>query len=429
MPGPNDRYHPFHMTDTPGGAGAQLRLARQARGFSQQQLASMAGVSRQAVSAVESGHSDPSLRVALALAAALGLSVEELFGPGEPAAAVTATSIVRLTDPVERVSLAPVGDRFVALPLRGDPGAGLGFLPAGGLAVSPGTVSPGTAASCDAARRGLVSVRPVGPPRPTLVVAGCDPALPLLATPLALLDPPVAFAWWPCGSSEALRLAGEGLVHAAGVHARDGGDEDGLPVPGGAGVVGFTAWREGIALRPELRSVVTGLDAIARHRVRIVNREPGAEARRLLDAECRRLGLETADLPGYDTQAAGHLQVASAISAGLAAAGIASEPAARAYGLAFVPLADEHFTLVIPAEHAASREVQALLKVLSSPWLLAQLASLPGYDAASCGERLALGIASMTACGRGRRTLPTGVFRPTRHSRKSLGVPSGRIWS
>ena len=61
-------------------------------------------------------------------------------------------------------------------------------------------------------------VRPIGPPRPTVVVAGCDPALPLLETPLALLDPPLAFAWWPCGSGEALRLAAAGLVHAAGVH-------------------------------------------------------------------------------------------------------------------------------------------------------------------------------------------------------------------
>ena len=76
------------------------------------------------------------------------------------------------------------------------------------------------------------------------------------------------------------------------------------------------------------------------------------------------------------------------MAAGLAAAGVASEPAARAYGLAFVPLAEERFNLVIPPEHAASREVQALLKVLSSPWLLAQLASLPGYDAATCGDRL-----------------------------------------
>lgn len=377
------------MTDAPNSTGANLRFARQARGFSQQQLASMAGVSRQAVSAVESGHSDPSLRVALALAQALGLSVEELFGPGEPATPVTAVSVARLRGKTDRVALAPVGDRFVALPLRGDTGSGLGFLPAGGLA-NPANVAIPAAASGGREGTGLelIPVRPIGPPRPTLVVAGCDPALPLLATPLSLLDPPVAFAWWPCGSAAALRLASQGLVHVAGVHTQEDSIETGQPLPDGADVVGFTAWREGLAVRPGLKSVVTGLDAIAKHGLRIVNREPGAEARRLLDAERQRLGLDGADLPGYDTQAAGHLQVASAVAAGLAEAGVASEPAARAYGLAFVPLAEERFSLVIPGEHAASREVQALLKVLSSPWLLAQLGSLPGYDAATCGDRL-----------------------------------------
>jgi putative molybdopterin biosynthesis protein len=159
-------------------------------------------------------------------------------------------------------------------------------------------------------------------------------------------------------------------------------------LPAGAEVVGFTAWREGLVVRADLKSAVTGLDSVARRRLRIVNREPGAEARRLLDAECRRLGVDGAELPGYGSQAAGHLQVASVVAAGLADAGVASEPAARAYGLAFVPLAEERFSLVIPAAHTASREVQALFKVLTSPWLLAQLASIPGYDAATCGDRL-----------------------------------------
>ena len=383
-------------------------MARQTRGFSQQQLAGMAGVSRQAVSAVESGHSDPSLRVALALAQALGMSVEELFGPGEPTAPVTAVSVASLGGRGAgerpgaeraggvRVMLAPVGDRFVALPLRGDTGVGLGFLPAGGLAaraariawpIAPPVAPSGgqPIASPDAFEE--IAVRPIGPPRPTVVVAGCDPALPLLATPLSLLDPPVALAWWPCGSGEALRLARAGLVHAAGVHTQTGNGDNGAGLPAGAAVVGFTAWREGLAVRQDLRAVVTGLEAIARGRLRIVNREPGAEARRLLDRERARLHLDPADLIGYDTEAAGHLQVASAVAAGLADAGVASEPAARAYGLAFVPLAHERFNLVIPAEHTASREAQALLKVLASPWLLAQLASIPGYDASTCGER------------------------------------------
>src|SRR6267142_1594220 len=133
------------MTEISQPDGARLRLARQARGLSQQQLAGVAGVTRQAVSAVESGHSDPSLRVALGLARALGMTVEELFGPGEPG------------DPVLARPVAPVS-------------------------------APGSR--------------------------------------VALLDPPLAFAWWPCGSGEALRLAAAGLVHAAGVHRVGPGEGD-----------------------------------------------------------------------------------------------------------------------------------------------------------------------------------------------------------
>jgi putative molybdopterin biosynthesis protein len=189
--------------------GARLRLARQARGLSQQQLAGVAGVTRQAISAVESGHSDPSLRVALAMAGALGMTVEELFGPGDPADPVLARPVAAASRGGSRVVLATVGDTFVALPLHTDMAARVGFGAAGGLVVGAAPSRPAATPVPDTASHGLdpIEVRPIGPPRPTLVVAGCDPALPLLETPLALLDPPVAFAWWPCGSGEALRLA------------------------------------------------------------------------------------------------------------------------------------------------------------------------------------------------------------------------------
>jgi molybdate-binding protein/DNA-binding XRE family transcriptional regulator len=373
--------------------GARLRLARQARGLSQQQLAGVAGVTRQAVSAVESGHSDPSLRVALALASALGMTVEALFGPGDPADPVLARPVAAASRGGSRVVLATVGDTFVALPLHADMAARVGFGAAGGLVVGASPARPATAAApgvAGPAGPGLdpidpIEVRPIGPPRPTLVVAGCDPALPLLETPLALLDPPIAFAWWPCGSGEALRLAAAGLVHAAGVHQSGGEREAGqaTEIPGGAEVAGFAAWREGLVVRPG--AGVRGLGDVARRRLRLVNREVGAQARTLLDRECARLGLTPAELPGYDSQAAGHLQVAAAIAGCLADAGVSSEPAALAYGLDFLPLASEQFDLVLPAKHAASREAAGLLKVLTSPWLLAQLASLPGYDPASCG--------------------------------------------
>ena len=71
------------------------------------------------------------------------------------------------------------------------------------------------------------------------------------------------------------------------------------------------------------------------------------------------------------------------------AAPVASEPAALAYELGFVSLAEERFDLVVPAAHADSREVHGLLRALSSPWLQAQLASLPGYSLSQVGERVA----------------------------------------
>ena len=367
----------------PEPGGAKLRALRQARGYSQQQLAGMAGVSRQAVSAVEAGHSDPSLRVALALASALAVTVEELFGPGIPVPVVGARPVAPLGGEGARVTLAQVGESFVALPLVADFAIRAGFLPAGGLVAMPSGPAP------------AAPVRPLGPPRPTLVVAGCDPALPLLETPLALLDPPVAFSWWPCSSGEALRLAAAGLVHVAGAHLLgQSGEYNTGPARqqlsgGGAEVLGFASWREGLVLRPELDGSVRGLADLAERGLRLVNRDEGSEARRVLDRELGRAGLAPAALRGYGTRATGHLQVASATAAGLADAGVASEPAALAYGLGFVPLAEERFDLVIPAGQVGSREVDALLKVLSSPWLAAQLGSLPGYDPGRCGEHVA----------------------------------------
>jgi molybdate-binding protein/transcriptional regulator with XRE-family HTH domain len=410
--------------------GTRLRLARQARGFSQQQLAGMAGVTRQAVSAVESGQSDPSLRVALALAQALGLRVDELFGaegavPTLPADVVSTGSATGLGSGA-RVTLAPIADSLVAFPLTGLTASRAGFLPADALVVAePAAAEPAGAEPAGAEPAGAepagaepagaepagaepgdtelggavagarrVRVRPIGPPRPTVVIAGCDPALPLLSEPLGLLDPPIALRWWPCASEEALRLAAAGLVHVAGVHLSGGSASGDIgPVAdllaGGGEVIGFSAWREGLVLRPEHSRRITSLADVISAGLRLVNREPGAEARSVLDRELAVLRIAGDEVPGYGTRASGHLQVAEAIAAGLADVGVASEPAALAYGLAFIPLTAERFDLVIPARQLPSREVQALIKVLTSRWLLDQLASLPGYDPSPCGRHVA----------------------------------------
>ncbi len=372
--------------------GTRVRLARIGLGLSQQELAQAAGVSRQAVAGVEAGRWDPSLRVALALAQALGQRVEDLFGPPRRRPALAATLLTEPEGPgQQRVDLAQVGERTVALPLAGDRTFRAGFSPAGGVLVD-----------APAPQGDSRVIQPAGPLRPTLVVAGCDPALPLLAGPLSMLEQPLGLAWWPCSSREAARLAAAGLVHVAGVHVAEeavsrisaDGCERALGLAGrfadgpAAEVIGFSIWDEGLAFRPGL-AVVDVSDVAERH-LRFINREPGSEARSLVESELRRWRLGPGDITGFDTAVRGHMLVAAAIAAGLGDVGVTTQPAALAYRLDFVALAAERSLLIIPRKVLATPEARGLARVLASSALQDQLAVLAGYRGLStCGEPVA----------------------------------------
>ncbi len=56
-----------------------VRSLREERGLTQKELGERAGVSRQAINAVETGKFDPSIHLAHDLARLFGVSIEELF--------------------------------------------------------------------------------------------------------------------------------------------------------------------------------------------------------------------------------------------------------------------------------------------------------------------------------------------------------------
>jgi len=57
----------------------RLKVARAERGLSQEQLAELAGVTRQTISSIETGQYCPSALLAFQLAERLGKRVDELF--------------------------------------------------------------------------------------------------------------------------------------------------------------------------------------------------------------------------------------------------------------------------------------------------------------------------------------------------------------
>ena len=61
----------------------RLRELREAKGWSQGELAEQLEVSRQTVNALETGKYDPSLPLAFRIARLFGLRIEDVFLPGE----------------------------------------------------------------------------------------------------------------------------------------------------------------------------------------------------------------------------------------------------------------------------------------------------------------------------------------------------------
>lgn len=350
-----------------GSLAEQVRSLREAGGLTQAQLAARAGVSRQMVGAIEAGRHLPRVDAGVALAQALGTTIESLLGP-DPTEATEAVDVLGdATAASGPVRVGRVGDRLVCAPP-----------PAGGdsWARADGLLRPGGVELLPGARLGAV-------------VAGCDPAMGLaarLVTERGLEQRSgkraaraASLLAVSASTRAALDALGGGRVHAAVVHGPDGA----LPAPPVAVHRWHLAsWQVGLAAPLDLPSG-WWRDAL-RGRRRVVQREAGAGSQAAFERALTAGGVARPGGP----RARGHLDAANvARTAGMVAVTI--EPAARAAGLAFHPLEVHVAQLWVAAEWAAEPAIVALGEELASTVFQRQLAAVGGYDLTGCGQAVA----------------------------------------
>jgi putative molybdopterin biosynthesis protein len=378
-----------------GALDVLLRAARAQLGISQAELAHRAGVTRQAVSAIESGKAAPTMAVALKLARVLGRRVDDLFRLVDELPTVSAEllSSGHLPDgEAIRVQVANVGGRVLARPLTGSAGVMLTLPRANGI------VRPSPRPSGRPARRRPVQVDLFADPSQlenTLVAVGCDPATSLLAEHLRRRHPTLEFAWQGGNSLQALEAVGRGEAHLAGTHLLDPKTGQ-YNVPFARRLLGpdarlvtFAVWEQGLMLAPGNPRGIGHVGDLASPAIRIANREAGSGARALLDAELARAGAKAEQVTGYGTVVRSHLAAAEAVAAGLADAAVGIRAAALALGLAFLPLAQERYDLAIPGHFFDLPPVQALLETLTSPLFRLEVEALGGYDVSLMGTQVA----------------------------------------
>lgn len=339
-----------------------VRGRRSALGLSQAALAERVGVSRQALSAIEAGRQVPSTALALQLARALECTVDDLFRlPGGSAVMARAAAALAVG---ERVLVGRVGDALVA----------------------HRCVEVGRAADGVVLEAGAVEVRvellDPSAVEARVLVAGCAPLLGVLADRVDGRE--CSARWIGASSGDALALLEQGLVHAAGIHWSPSVDAHAAAarraLPGQRStLVHLARWTQGLVVAPG-NPLGIELPELERAELRIVRRDTGAAAQRLLE----RL-LPAA--PESGPLAADHREVARLVRWGVADLGVAIEGAAIAEGLAFLPVSDERFDLVLPTDRLELPAVARLIDVLGATAFRTEAGGLPGYDLSSCGER------------------------------------------
>lgn len=371
----------------------RLRTERSRLAWTQARTARAAGISRQAYSAVESGSAVPSTEVALRLARALGVPVEELFRlPDAPPELLRATWSGPGAAPGRRARLTRVAGRWIAHPAGGGerpsrPVDGVveevvGPVVGGG----PEGVEDGGAPG----RAVVVALLSQRPPPSGLAVAGCDPAFGIVAEVLRR-ERGVEATWVPRGSRASLEALARGEAHVAGIHLQDPrtGEPNGPwvreTVPFPCTRVAFAVWDQALLVLPGNPSGIGGVADLARPGVRFLNREEGSGSRMLLDEALAEAGVPGSRVEGYGTVARGHLAVAEAVASGLVDTGVAIVAAGAAFGLDVVPLRSEPYELVVPDHFLELPAVEALLDTLRRPGVRGQVEALGGYDGAGMG--------------------------------------------
>jgi putative molybdopterin biosynthesis protein len=234
--------------------------------------------------------------------------------------------------------------------------------------------------------------RPFGvtPAEPPPIVGGShDPLL-----QWALVESRAGLAILPEGSESGYRRFLKGEVIAAAIHFHDLDDLDKdaniqlvskEPTLFDAVLVHFCSRDQGLLVAKDNPLGLATVKDLKAKKVRVAVRPEGAGAQQLLLALLKRDDLTLKDL-GQSLLAPTGPDIAQAIRAGHADAGIATRAVASVAGLDFVPLVTERFDILMRQRDSYRPPLQTFLNIVARPAFAPRAAELGGLDVSKAGQ-------------------------------------------
>jgi putative molybdopterin biosynthesis protein len=289
-----------------------------------------------------------------------------------------------------RMTVGHVNGRFIANPLTRGAGVTMSLVRADGLLIIP-------ANSLGYEGDQIVEIelyRPASELRRNLLAAGShDLVIDLLATAIKERSPQISLSSAHLGSMGGITAVGRGQAHMAGVHLFD--PESGnynrpylekLFPDQKMHLINLTYRMQGWIVPPGNPDKVESIKDLADLELTFINRQKGAGTRLLFDYLLREANINPAQIHGYDREEHTHLNVAAAVAAGTARVGLGILPAAKAFGLEFVPLVEERYDLLLSDSFYNSPEAGLLTAVITDPAFHRQVEAMGGYSMRDAGK-------------------------------------------
>lgn len=361
----------------------RLKTVRTQKGMTQIQLAEQVGLKRQAIYDIESGRYLPNTGVALKLARSLECKVEDLFHESQSDQDLPATLITDKTLRAgTRVTLAKIKDRLVAYPLENDIPATQGIQPADALLSSCG--------------KRVKLLHDDTYLENSVLLMGCDPAFSLLSAHVSRAPGKAQVNWRFASTHRALERLLSGHTNLAGIHLHNTGSNESNTelarkmLAGKKGrIVGFTHLEEGLMVAPGNPLNIRDITDLTRKDIKMVNREPGAALRILLDDCLHRKNIPSQAVRGYEDLVSTHAEGANRVMFRMADAALGMRAVSASWGLDFVPITAVRSDLVIPEEAYDHPAVKVLMDTLQTRTFREELTTLAGYDAGCTGKIIA----------------------------------------
>ncbi|MFC4769285.1 molybdopterin biosynthesis protein [Effusibacillus consociatus] len=289
-----------------------------------------------------------------------------------------------------RMAIGAVAGKFIANPLTRAAGVTMSMVRADGLLRIP-------AASLGYEQGEQVEIelyRPLQQIEKTMVFAGShDMTLDLLSAAIHKADPARFMSSAHVGSMGGILAIRKGEAHAAGVHLLD--EQSGeynitfaqkyLPDTPFV-LVNLVHRQQGWIVPAGNPFHIQKINDLNRAGLTYINRQRGAGTRLLFDYLLKQAGMQPEDIYGYNREDFSHLSVAAAVAGGTADCGLGVLSAAQAFGLDFVPVAEERYDLLMTKEFYQSEAGQDLLSVMTSEEFRQQVEALGGYSCRDTGK-------------------------------------------